>query len=54
MTEFSTLGVCLGGRADKQTLRQIPWAATESMLMRNSDGGAPCENGGKCGARPDD
>jgi len=31
---FSTLGVCLAGRADKKTLLQIPWAATESMLMR--------------------
>lgn len=39
MTEFSTLGVCLAGRADKKALLQIPWAATESMLMRNSDGG---------------
>eukprot|EP00434_Breviolum_minutum_P033670 symbB.v1.2.029794.t1/scaffold3289.1/size59672/3 len=34
---FSTLGVCLAGRADKKALLQIPWAATESMLMREKE-----------------
>lgn len=39
IAEFYALALGLADRADRRTLEQIPWAATESMLMRNSDVG---------------
>ena len=41
MAEFPAVALCLALRADRQAREQFPWAATERMLMRNSDGSAP-------------
>ena len=35
--EVSTLGLCLSGLADWRARKIIPWAATESLLMRDLD-----------------
>ena len=36
--EFLILALCITVRADRQTLKHIPWDATEAMLMRNLEG----------------
>ena len=38
MPEFLVLALCITVRADRQTLKHIPWDATEAMLMRNLEG----------------
>jgi len=40
---FSTLAVCIGVRGDHKALEQIPWAATERMLMRVKETPTPKE-----------